>query len=91
MTYQTPQFMADLLRKVQVLQLVIARKNDGHSLHVDLNSIENHFFGPDYHIMFSVALLDDSGFVKLWYFSSTEDADVLDHTLKDLAFEISRL
>lgn len=91
MTYQTPQFMADLLRKVQDLQLVIARKNDGHSLHVGLNSIENHFFGPDHNIMFSVALLDDVGFVKLWYFSSTEDAEVLDHPLQDLASEISHL
>lgn len=92
MFYQTPQFMADLLQKAQVLQLAIANLNDGHSLHIDLSSHEEYFGGAHcYHISFDVTLFDSNSLVDSWDFMSTEDADTLNHTLEDLKFKISRL
>lgn len=90
-TYQTPNFMADLLEKVQVLQLIVLKLNDGHSLHVDLNSSEDHFGSTGRHISFDVTLFDGNDLVKSWDFMGQDDADNLQHTLEDLSFNISRL
>lgn len=90
-TYQTTKFMTDLLQKVQVLQLAVAGVNDGHCLHVDLNSIEDHFGGTEHHISFDVTLFDGNDLVQSWDFMAQDDADVLQHTLEDLSFHISRL
>ena len=90
-TYQTTKFMTDLLQKVQVLQLAVAGVNDGHSLHVDLGSHENGFGQDGYHITFDVTLFDGNDIVQSWDFMAQDDADVLQHTLEDLSFHISRL
>lgn len=89
--YQTPQFMADLLEKIQALQIAIVRKNDGHSLHVEANSHENRFYSPGYHILLNVTLFDGTSLVDSWDFSSMDDADILNHQLDDLKFKIGRL
>lgn len=93
MTYQTPQFMADLLEKVQALQLTVLKLNDGHSLHVDTQCNEDHLYGngTGFHTGFDVTLFYCTDLVHSWYFSPLDDADALDHTLKDLAFKINRL
>lgn len=90
-TYQTPQFMSDLLEKVQVLQLAVAGVNNGHNLHVDLNSNKDHFGGTEHHISFDVTLFDGNELVKSWDFMGQDDAGNLQHTLEDLSFHISRL
>ena len=90
-TYQTPQFMSDLLEKVQVLQLAVVRKNDGHSLHVDTNSNNDYFYGTGFHASFDVTLFDGTDLVESWDFMSNNDAAELNHTLEDLTFHISRL
>ena len=90
-TYQTTKFMSDLLQKVQVLQIAVAGVNDGHSLHVDLNSNKDHFGGTEHHISFDVTLFDDNGLVQSWDFMGQDDADNLQHTLEDLSYHISRL
>ena len=91
LTYQTPQFMSDLLAKVQVLQRTVLELNDGHSLHVDTNSNEDHFYGTGFHVSFDVTLFDGTDLVESWDFVSNDDADELNHTLEDLTFKISRL
>ena len=91
LTFQTTQFMADLLAKAQVLQLAVAKLNNGHSLHVDLSSNEDCFSGTDFHVSFGVTLFDGNSLVKSWNFDSLSDADELNHTLGDLTFHISRL
>ena len=91
MFYQTPQFMADLLEKAQVLQLAVIRKNDGHSLHIDTNSHNDYFYGTGFHAGFDVTLFDGSNLVESWDFMSNHDADELNHILEDLTFKISRL
>lgn len=90
-TYQTTKFMMDLLQKVQVLQLAVAGINDGHSLHVDVNSNEDHFGDTGRHISFDVTLFDGNELVQSWDFMGQDDADNLQHTLEDLSFHISRL
>ena len=90
-TYQPTKFMTDLLQKVQVLQLAVAGVNNGHSLHVDLNSSEDHFGGTEHHISFDVNLFDGNDLVKSWDFWGQDDADNLQHTLDDLSFHVSRL
>ena len=90
-TYQTPRFMTDLLEKVQVLQLAVARLNNGYSLHVDLNSNEDYFESDKHHISFDAVLFSGNHLVKAWDFMAQDDADLLQHTLDDIAFNISRL
>ena len=90
-TYQPTKFMTDLLRKVQVLQLAVAGINDGHSLHVDVNSNEDNFGSTGYHISFDVTLFEGNEIVKSWDFTAYEDADTLNHTLEDASFFINRL
>ena len=91
MFYQTPQFMADLLEKVQVLQLAVLKLNNGYSLHVVLASREDLFDSTVYYISFDVTLFDSNSLVDSWDFSPLDDADTLNHTLEDLTFKISRL
>jgi len=91
LTYQTTKFMTDLLQKVQVLQLAVACLNDGHSLHVDFNSSEDHFGGTERYISIDVALFEGTNIVKTWDFMAHDDADTLQHILEDAAFFISRL
>lgn len=84
--------MADLLEKVQVLQLTVLKLNDGHSLHVDHNSHENYFDeGTGFHASFEVSLFDGSDLVESWDFMGQMDVDELNHTLEDLKFHIRRL
>ena len=90
-TYQPTKFMMDLLQKVQALQLAVAGVNDGHSLHVDVDSNEDHFGSTERHISFCVTLFEDNEIVKSWDFMAQEDADTLNHTLEDASFFISRL
>ena len=63
-------------------QLAVAGVNDGHSLHVDLNSNEDHFGGTEHHISFDVTLFDGNDLVQSWDFMAQDDADVLQHTLE---------
>lgn len=91
LTYQTPNFMADLLEKVQALQLTVLKLNDGHSLHVDSSSTENFIDGTGFHASFDVTLFDRTDLVKSWDFSSNDDAIILNRILEDLTFHISRL
>lgn len=91
MFYQTPQFMADLLEKVQALQLTVLKLNNGYSLHVDLASREDLFDSTVYYISFDVTLFDGTSLVDSWDFAAYDDADTLNHTLEDLTFKISRL
>ena len=91
LTYQTPQFMADLLEKVQALQRTVLELNDGHSLHVDTNSNTDYVYGTGFNASFDVILFDGTDLVKSWDFMSNDDADTLNHTLEDLTFKISRL
>ena len=90
-TYQPTKFMTYLLQKVQVLQIAVAGVNDGHSLHVDLNSSEDYFGGTEHHISFDVTLFDGHDLVQSWDFMGQDDADNLQHTLEDLSYHISRL
>lgn len=82
--------MADLLEKVQVLQLAVLKLNDGHSLHVDHSSHQN-YTGEDFHPSLSVALFDGHCIEQTWDFYSHEDKEELEHILEDLAYHISRL
>ena len=91
MFYQTPQFMADLLEKVQAMQLTVIKLNDGHSLHVDTSSNNDYFYGTGFHANFDVTLFDGTSLVESWDFMSRDDAYALNHTLEDLTFKISRL
>lgn len=91
LTYQTPKFMSDLLQKVQVLQLAVAGLNDGHSLHVDLNSNESYPYNGEYHISFDATLFANQEIEGSWDFNGQDDAELLQHTLEDMTFKINRL
>lgn len=91
LTYQTPNFMTDLLQKVQVLQIAVAKLNDGHSLHVDLNSNESYPYNGEYHISFDATLFADQEIEGSWDFNGQDDAELLQHTLEDMTFKINRL
>lgn len=92
MKYQSTEVMVQLLKEAQELQLAVAQRNDGYSLHVDMQSSPNYFSEIEgYHIVFDVALFCGDSLEESWDFSGLSDTDELEATMKEMKKYISKL
>ena len=90
MTYQDTNTMIDLLKKAHEVQLKVAELNDGHSIHVDLNSHDN-FHQDGHHLSFDVTLFAGLSLEESWTFNACDSYDELMHVYEDMMFHINRL
>lgn len=82
--------MIDLLKKAHEVQIKVAELNDGHCIHVDLNSHYN-FHQDGHHLSFDVTLFYGHSLEEIWTFSAMDSYNELMHVYEDMMFHINRL
>lgn len=90
MTYQDTNTMIDLLKKAHEVQIKVAQRNDGHSIHVDQSS-HDAWHNGEHNMSFEVTLFDGTSLENSWDFNSIDSYDELMHIYEDMMFHINRL